>query len=82
MAKNSVITLHREGFFFGANMLIRRNKIFVRRPIISSHFIDRFIFYQIPEFFAGFGSAGTQYAIDEFFPISINSNPYPAIVFF
>ncbi len=63
-------------------MQLFRNKIFVWFPIVGRYFSDFDILDGIPELFAGCCSAIAQYAVDESFPISINSNPYPAVVFF
>jgi len=63
-------------------MQIFRNKIFVRFPIVGCYFPDLDILDGLPQLLSGCYPAIAQYAVDEPFPISINSNPYPAKVFF
>ena len=54
----------------------------VRFPKICHHLFDFFILDGVPQLFTGCRITGAQYAVDESFSMSINSNPYPAVVFF
>jgi len=56
-------------------VIFLENKIFVRFPIISAYFVLDLILYLFPKFFSCFGTTSINLTVDEFFSISINSNP-------
>ena len=82
MPEQTVITFNRVRFFFRLYMLFTRHKIFIRFPVIRTHYSFGVILDFFPELFACFSSPGTHFTVDESVPISINSNPYPTVVFF
>jgi hypothetical protein len=82
MTEQAIVTLYGECFCLGLDMQLFRNETLVRFPIVGYYFSDFNILDGIPELFSGCCTVIAQYAVDEFFPISINSNPYPAAVFF
>ncbi len=82
MPKKTVITFNCIGLLFGLNMLFFWHKLFIGLPIISAYLTFYFVFDFFPELFSCFCSSCANFTIDEFVPISINSNPDPTIVFF
>lgn len=82
MTKKTIISLYCKGFCFCLNMLFLWHKRFVCFPVICTNFAIYFRFYFSPKFFACFCSSSANFAVDEFMPISINSNPDPTVVFF
>ena len=81
MTKQTIVAFDRERFCFRLDMHVVWDKVFVRLPEISHHKLDLFVFKGVPQFFTGCCATVAQYAVDEFFPISINSKPDPAVVF-
>jgi len=59
-----------------------RDKIFIWLPVIGGYFIDSNRLNRVPQLSSSCCAAIAQYAADEPLAISINSNPYPAEVFF
>ena len=82
MPEQAVVALNRIGFGLRLRMPLWRNELFIGTPVVTHDVRYAVVFNGIPEFSSGFRVAGTHFAIEEAFPISINSNPYPAIVFF
>jgi len=82
MPEQTVITFNCESFLFCLDMLILRYKIFIRFPIICTHYSCSIFLDFFPEFCSRFGSPGANFTVDESVPISINRNPYPTVVFF
>lgn len=82
MSEKAVITFNRESFFFSLNMLSSGYKIFIRLPVIRAYYSFGILLDFLPELFSCFGSPSANFTVDESVPISINSNPYPTVVFF
>ena len=82
MPEQAVIALNRIGFGLGLRMQLWRDKLFIGVPVVAHDIRYAVVFNGIPELPSGFRVAGTHFAFEEAFPMSINSNPYPAIVFF
>ncbi len=82
MPEQAVMPFNSEGFCLGLRMPSLGDKRLVGLPVIRHHPPNRHVRYGLPELFPRGSSPGAQYAVEEPFPMSINSNPYPAIVFF
>jgi hypothetical protein len=82
MSEQAVVALNCKGFSLGLNQKFFRDKFIIGFPVISTYNPFRQIFDFFPQFYSCFCSSRTNFTIDEPVPISINSNPYPAIVFF
>jgi len=82
MPEQTVITFNRERFLFSLDMLFFRHKIFIGFPVIRTHYSRGIFLDFLPKLFSGFSSPGANFTVDESVPISINRNPYPAVVFF
>ena len=82
MSEDAIVAFDRIRFSCRLNMIFFRNTVFVRLPIISCYFSISLIFNLIPELLSSLSASVANNAIDAFFFISINSNPYPSIVFF
>ncbi len=74
MSKKTIVPFNSKRFLFGFDMLFLWNKFSIGFPIIRAYFPLHF--------FSRFGSSCTNFTVDELMPISINSNPYPSVVFF
>ena len=81
MPEQTVIALNRIGFGFRLRVQFSRNEFFIRTPVVTHNVRYAVVFDGIPELSPSFRVAGTHFAVEEAFPMSINSNPYPAIVF-
>ena len=82
MYKKTIVPFNRICFLFWLYMFLFGNKAFIWFPIICTCLPFYLIFNLFPEFFTRFSSSCANFAIDEHKPISINSNPYPTVVFF
>ncbi len=82
MSEKTVITFNRISFFFGLYMLFPWHKILIGFPVIRTYYPFCVFPDFCPEPFPSFGSPGANFTVDESMPISINSNPNPAVVFF
>ena len=82
MTKQAVVAFNCVRFRFRLYVYVVWNEMLVRFPKICHYLFDFFVLQGVPQLFAGCCVAGAQYAVDEPFSISINSNPYPAVVFF
>ena len=82
VSEQAVVAFNGVSLRFGLGVLCRGNKSFIRAPVIGHHIPDSQRSYRLPELFSSCCVPRTQYAVEEAVPISINSNPYPAIVFF
>jgi len=82
MAKQTIVAFDCKRFCFRLYMYVAWDKMFVRFPEICHHLLDFFVLEGVPQLFSGCCAAVAQYAVDESFPMSINSNPYPTVVFF
>ncbi len=82
MSEKTIIAFYCICFCFGLNQLLFRNKFIISFPIVSTNYPFGKFFNFFPELFSSFGSSCANFTIDEPVPISINSNPYPAVVFF
>lgn len=82
MSEKTVITFNCISFFFGLYMLSSWHKLRIGFPIICAYYPFGVFPDFRPEPFPGFGSPGANFTVDESVPISINSNPNPAVVFF
>lgn len=80
--KQAIVALNRIRLSFRLNMQISGHKILVRKPVIGRYLFNPGIPDGIPQFAPGCRAAVAQYAVDEYFPMSINSNPNPAVPFF
>ena len=78
----SIISFNCICFLFSLHMFLFGNKALICLPVVCTGFAFYFILYLLPELFTRFGSSCANFAIDEPAPMSINSNPYPGIVFF
>ena len=81
VSEQAVVTFNGIGFRFGLGVLRSGNKGFIGAPVIGHHISDSQRSYRLPEFLSCGCVPGTQCAVEEASPISINSNPNPAIVF-
>jgi hypothetical protein len=59
-----------------------RDELFIGAPVVTHDVRYAVVFNGIPELSSGFRVAGAHFAVEEAFPMPINSNPYPTIVFF
>ncbi len=82
MTKQAVVALNGICLGLGLNMQLFRQKFFIRFPVVGCYLSDLDILDGIPQMSSGFRATVAKYAVDEFFAISINSNPYPTVVFF
>lgn len=82
MSEQTIVPFNSICFLFGGDMLFLWNKFPICFPIICAYFPFYFIFNSVPKFFSCFCSPGANFTVDKLFPISINSNPYPTVVFF
>jgi len=82
MPEQAVIAFHCIGFGFGLRMQPWRDELFIGLPIVTHDIRYAVVFDGVPAFSSGFRVAGTHFAAGESPPMSINSNPCPAIVFF
>ena len=82
MTKQTVVAFNCIRFCFRLYVYIAWDKMLVRFPKICHHLLDFFFLEDIPQLFTGCCVTVAQYAVDESFSMSINSNPYPAAVFF
>ena len=82
MSKKTIVSFNSKRFLFGFDMLFLWNKFSICFPIIRAYFPLHFIFNPLPKFFSRFRSSCANFTVDELMPISINSNPYPSVVFF
>lgn len=82
MSEQAIIAFNCKGFSLGLNQKFFRDKFIVGFPVISTYNPFSQIFNLFPQFYSCFCSSRTNFTIDEPVPISINSNPDPAIVFF
>ena len=81
VSKEAIISLNRERLRLGLSMLFVGNEGLIRLVIIGHHIAKLFVLYAFPELLSGFCVPLASNATDEFAPISINSNPDPAVVF-
>ena len=81
MTKQTIVAFDRERFCFRLYMHVAWDKVFVRLPEIRHHKLDLFVFKGVPQFFSGCRATVAQYAVDDFYPILINSDLDPAVVF-
>ena len=79
VSEQAVIAFNGKSFRFGWSAPRRRNESFIGSPVIGHNFPDSQQSYRLPEFLFRCCVPRTQYAVDEASPISINSNPNPAI---
>lgn len=82
MSEQAIVAFNGVGFSLGLNQHFFRDKFIVSLPVVSTHNPFRQIFNLLPQLYSCFCSSRTNFTIDEPVPISINSNPDPAIVFF
>lgn len=82
MSKQAIVPLNSIRFLFGSDVLFLCNEFPICFPIICAYFPIYFIFNSVPKFFSCFCSPCANFTVDKLFPISINSNPYPTVVFF
>ena len=82
MPEQAVIALNRISFGFRLGMQFWRHELFIGAPVVAHDIGYAVVFDGIPELAPGFRATGAHFAVEEALPISINSNPYPAIVFF
>ena len=82
MSEKAIITFNCIRFLFGLYMLSLWHKLLIGFPVIRAYYPFGIIPDFRPEPFPCFGSPGANFTVDESVPISINSNPNPAIVFF
>ena len=82
MPEKTIIAFYCICFCFGLNQLLFRNKFIVSFPIVGTNYPFRKFFNFFPELVPRFSSSCANFAIDKPMPISINSNPYPTVVFF
>ena len=80
MTKQAAVTLNRIDLCFRLGVHLYRYKMPVRFPIIGHDASD--VLEGTPQLSSCCCVAAIQYAVDESFSMSINSNPYPAVVFF
>ncbi len=82
MPEQAVIALDRIGFGFRLRMQLFRNEFFIRTSAVTHDVRYAVVFDGVPAFSSGFRVAGAHFAAEEAPPMSINSHPYPAVVFF
>jgi hypothetical protein len=82
MPEETVVSFYCKGLCFGLYKQSFGHKFIISLPIVSAHNPICNILYLFPQFHSCFCSPGANLTIDEPVPISINSNPDPAIVFF
>ncbi len=82
MPEQTVIAFCCIGFCFCLHQLFLWYKFIIRFPIIGANYPFGNVFDFIPKLLSGFCSSGTNFTVDKSVPISINSNPNPAVVFF
>ncbi len=81
MTKETAITFLCKRFCFGLEMDITRNKLLVRFPMICHHLLYFFVFDLVPLPPSSLGATVAKYTVDKFFSTSVNSSPYPTVVF-
>lgn len=81
MSYSAVVSFHRKGFRFGLKMLPLGNKLLVAFPIIRTKVLYIYIFKFVPKSCSGLRRTVSADKRDEPFSKSINSNPYPRVVF-
>ena len=82
MPEQAVVAFNCIGFSLGLNQEFFRDKFIISLPIVSTHNPFCQILNLLPQLYSCFCSSRTNFTVDEPVPISINSNPDPAIVFF
>ncbi len=82
MPEETIIAFYCICFCFSLKQLLFRYKFIISFPIVGTYYSFGKFFNFIPELFPCFSSSCANFTIDEPVPISINSNPYPAVVFF
>ena len=82
MPEQTIISFYRESFLLRLYVFLFRNYAFVWFPIIAGYIIHFVLFYLFPKLFCCFVTPVANNEIDESLSISINSNPYPTVVFF
>ena len=82
MTEKTIVPFDCIGFCLRLDMFFFRHKGFIRLPMVCTYLALHFIFDLLPKLFSCLGSPSANFAIDESFPMSINSNPDPTVVFF
>ncbi len=81
MPEQTVVAFNGVGLRLALSVFCQRYKLLIGLPVART-LPDGLGFDLLPELLGCDSAPCTQYAADEFFPISINSKPYPAMVFF
>lgn len=82
MPNAAIVSFNSKGFRFSFNMLVCGDKFSITNPIVSTVGVCSTAFYFSPELGSGIGGSAPNDKSEVPLVKSINSNPYPAIVFF
>src|SRR5680860_316589 len=82
MSYPAIVALDRKGLALRLHVLVIRDKLAVALPVIRAEPVDVPILQLFPEPFPRFRRSVPTDKIDVPFSKSINSNPYPTVVFF
>lgn len=82
MSEKTIIAFYRICFCLGLDQLFFRHKFIISFPIVSTYYPFGKFLNLVPELPPGFSPPCANFTVDEPVPISINSNPDPAVVFF